>query len=189
MNNLLHGRRKITTSCLPVQMQQKGFAGTTLNKGTLPSELNNALMIHAKDRAEMHQLLDIYENRQKIFKRSSDDRLVNNMVSVPYPNAFTRQIVGYTYPNGIQLVQNKMDFLKDVETINRFLRAENKIAFDKVMADEQSIFGTHFRAVLPDTVQFDTSPLEIYAMDIFNTFVAYSALEGYHRSAEVKHLR
>lgn len=176
MDNLLHGRRKITTSCLPVQMQQKGFVGTTLNKETLPSELNNALMIHAKNRAEMHQLLDIYENRQKIFKRSADDRLVNNMVSVPYPN-------------GIQLVQNKMDYLKDVETINRFLRAENKIAFDKVMADEQSIFGTHFRAVLPDTVQFDTSPLEIYAMDIFNTFVAYSALEGYHRNAEVKHLR
>ena len=29
--------------------------------------------------------------------------------------------------------------------------------------------------MLPDTVKFDVSPLEIYAMDIFNTFVAYSA--------------
>lgn len=175
MKELLHGRRKITTSCLPVQMQQKGFVGNTLNKETLPDELNNALMIHEKNRVDMYKLRDIYKNRQKIFKRSADDRLVNNMVAVPYPNAFTRQIVGYTYPNGIQLVQNKMDYLKDVETINRFLRAENKIAFDKIMADEQSIYGTHYRAVLPDAIQFDKSPLEIYAMDVFNTFVSYSA--------------
>ena len=175
---LLHGRRKITTSCLPVQMQQPGFIGSTLDRNTLPDELNDALMIHAKNSAEEHKLLDIYRNKQKIFLRSGEDRLVNNMVGIPYPNAFTRDIVGYTYPNGIILVQNKMDYLKDVETINRFLRAENKIAFDKIMADEQSIFGTHYRAVLPDTVQFDESPLEIYAMDIFNTFVAYSAYNG-----------
>lgn len=175
MEELLHGRRKITTSCLPVQMQQKNFVGSTLNRATLPAELNNVLMIHMKNQRDLHQLLDIYKNRQKILKRSCDDRLVNNMVAVPYPNAFTRQIVGYTYPNGVQFVQNKRDYLKDVETVNRFLRAENKIAFDKIMADEQSIYGTHFRAVLPDTIQFDVSPLEIYAMDIFNTFVAYSA--------------
>jgi SPP1 family phage portal protein len=178
MDNLLHGRRKIVTSCLPAQMQQPGFVGPTLNRDTLPTELNNALMVHEKNCAEEHQLLDIYKNRQKIFRRSGEDRLVNNMVGIPYPNAFTRQIVGYTYPEGIQLVQNRMEYLKDVETVNRYLRSENKAALDKVMADEQSIFGTHYRAVLPDTVQFDESPLEIYAMDIFNTFVAYSAYNG-----------
>lgn len=172
---LLHGRHKITTSCLPVQIQQPGFVGNTLNKDTLPTELNNALMIQGKNRAEMHQLLDIYKNRQKIFKRSANDRLVNNLVAIPYPNAFTRQIVGYTYPNGIQLVQHLANNRKDVETVNRFLQAENKIAFDKIMADEQSIYGTHFRAVFPDVIQADESPIEIYAMDVFHTFVAYSA--------------
>lgn len=178
MDELLHGRHKIITSCLPVQMQQPGFVGNTLNRNTLPAELNNALMIHGRNRIEMHRLRDIYKNRQDILKRSGDDRLVNNLVSIPYPNAFTRQIVGYTYPNGIQLVQNKADNRGAIETVNRFLRAENKIAFDKIMADEQSIYGTHCRAVFPDVIAADESPIEIYAMDVFNTFVAYSAYNG-----------
>lgn len=178
MKEPLMGRRKIFTSCLPVQMQQRGFVGNTLNRNTLPNELNNALMIQSKNRQEMRQLLDIYKGKQKILKRDGEDRLVNNTVVINYANAFTRQIVGYTYPNGVQLVQNVEEFMDDVQKVNRFLRAENKISFDKIMADEQSIFGTHYRGIFPDTIMMDESPLEIYALNPFDTFVAYSAYNG-----------
>ena len=175
MDELLHGRREITTSCLPIQMQPPDFIGSTLNSDTLPAELNNALMIHLRNQEDILRLRKIYLNGQKIYNRSNEDRLVNNKVAIPHQKEYTRQITGYTYPNGIQFVQNKLDYMNDVDIINRFLRAQNKIAFDKIMADEQSIYGTHFRAVMPDTVQFDSSPIEIYRMDILNTFVAYSA--------------
>lgn len=178
MKEPLTGRHKITTSCLPVQMQQPGFIGKTLNRYTLPDELNRALRIQAKNREDMHRLLDIYKGKQEILRRSADDRLVNNTVVINYAQSFTRQIVGYTYPNGIQLVQNVMDYMKDVTTINRFLKAENKIAYDKTMADDQSIYGTHYRAIFPDVIMMDESPIEIYAMDPFHTFVAYSDFNG-----------
>ena len=178
MKEPLMGRTKIFTSCLPVQMQQRGFVGFTLNRDTLPNELNHALMIQAKNRIEMRRLLDIFRGKQDILKRSSEDRLVNNMIPIPYPNAFTRQIVDCTYSNGIQFVQNDEKFMNDVQKINRFLRAENKLSFDKIMADEQSIYGTHFRGIFPDTIMADESPLEIYALNPFDTFVAYSTYNG-----------
>jgi SPP1 family phage portal protein len=158
-------------------MQPEGFEGTTLDETTLPAEITRAMTYHTQNREDIRALRAIFKGDQNIYKRENDgvDRFVNNMICVNYANAFTRQIVGYTYPNGIQLVPTSEDYRTDVDKLNRFLKAENKNALDKIMENEQSIFGTHFRAILPDTVMPDECPFEILPLQADNTFVVYSA--------------
>lgn len=176
LHKIFEGRRKILTSCLPKNMQPIGFEGTTLDETTLPEELNRALSIHEGNRRDIQRLRGIYLGEQNIYLREKDgvDRFVNNMVCVNYAQAFTRQIVGYTYPSGIQFVPEIEDVRPDVEKINRFMRSENKNMLDKIMETEQSIFGTHYRAILPDTVMPDECPFEILPLSADNTFVVYS---------------
>jgi len=174
---MFRGRRQILTSCLPKQMQPKGYSGATLDQNTLPKEISSAIMIHNRNVEDIRKLRAVFKGDQDILKRGKDgtDRFVNNMVVINYANAFTRQIVGYTYPDGIQFVQNDETFLVDVEKINRFMKAEDKNTLDKIMADEQSIFGTHFRAILPDAIMPDETPFEIVNLNPDYTFVAYSS--------------
>lgn len=177
MRRLYQGRRTILTSCLPVQMQPKGFVGSTLNQKTLAAELNRALQIHRENKQDIIDLKEIYKNKQQIYERASnkEDRLVNNMVAVAYPSAFTRQIVGYTYPSGIQFVPLTEAVRSDVEKLNRFMKSEDKTAVDKIMENEQSIIGTHYRAILPDALAPNECPFEIIPLNAENTFVAYSS--------------
>lgn len=176
LHKIFEGRRKILTSCLPKNMQPAGFEGTTLDETTLPEELNRALSIHEGNRRDIQRLRGIYLGEQNIYLREKDgvDRFVNNMICVNYANAFTRQIVGYTYPAGIQFVPIEEKVRPGVEKINRFMKSENKNMLDKVMETEQSIFGTHYRAILPDTVMPDECPFEILPLNADNTFVVYS---------------
>lgn len=176
MKRLYQGRRIILTSCLPLNMQPKGFIGSTLNQKTLVAELNRALRIHQENKQDIVGLKEIYKNKQQIYERASneEDRLVNNMVAVAYPSAFTRQIVGYTYPSGIQFVPLTEKCRPDVEKLNRFMKSEDKTAVDKIMETEQSIIGTHYRAILPDATEANECPFEILPLNAENTFVAYS---------------
>lgn len=64
-----------------------------------------------------------------------------------------------------------------VEKINRFMKSENKNMLDKIMETEQSIWGTHYRAILPDTVMPDECPFEILPLPADDTFVAYSSYD------------
>lgn len=176
MRRLYQGRREILTSCLPKGMQPNGFSGSTLNEKTLVAELNRVLQIHQKNRQDIIDLKEIYKNKQDIYKRDNneEDRLVNNMVAVAYPSAFTRQIVGYTYPSGIQFVPLTETVRAEVEKLNRFMKSEDKNAVDKIMETEQSIIGTHYRAILPDATGLNECPFEILPLNAENTFVAYS---------------
>ena len=157
-------------------MQPLGYKGTTLDKKTLPDEINSAMSIHLQNKADVQRLIGIFKGKQDIFSRANDDkkRLVNNMIVINYANAFTRQIVGYTYPNGISYVQLQSEYMQDVTKINRFMKAEDKNTLDKIMADEQSIFGTHYRAILPDLIETDETPFEILKLSPYHTFIAYS---------------
>lgn len=174
---MFQGRKVIITSCLPKNVQPQGFSGLTLDKKTLPKELNRALEIHQGNARDIARLKEIYRNKQKIYERANDgeDRLVNNTVSVAYPSAFTRQIVGYTYPSGIQFVPLMETARADVEKLNRFMKSEDKTMLDKIMENEQSIIGTHYRAIQPDAVVPNECPFEILPLPAENTFVAYSA--------------
>lgn len=158
-------------------MQPLGYAGVTLDENTLPKEISSAIMIHNRNVEDIRKLRAVFKGEHDILKRGKDDvdRFVNNMVVINYANAFTRQIVGYTYPDGIQFVQNDEKYMADVEKINRFMKAEDKNTLDKIMADEQSIFGTHYRAILPDAIMPDETPFEIVNLNPDYTLVVYSS--------------
>lgn len=172
---MLKGRRIITTSCVPEAMQKnKPFFGTTLNKNTLPDELNEALSIHSQNEREYKELRDVFLGDQDVLKRTDEDRAVNNKIVINYAQSTTRDVVGYVYGRPIRYAQRKTDFREDVAKLNDYMAAENKFALDKQMADDQSICGTAYRAILPDSILKDEVGFELIYLDPGNTFVAYS---------------
>lgn len=168
------GRRKILTSCLPEQLQFPGYIGDTLNEATLPQELSNALSIHILNALEFEELEAYYRGDQPILRREKGDRAVNNKVVVNYAQGFTRDIVGYTYSNGIQYVANNTRFTGDVQTINNFMKSEYKSAITKTMADHQSIGGVAYIGVLPDALEKNDVPFELISLHPTCTEVVYS---------------
>lgn len=178
--DLLLGRRVITTSLLPENMQPQNFFGETLDHDTLVDDLNRALMEHQKNAYECHRLSEIHRGKQNILSRTRDSR-VNNRVVINYAQAFTRDIVGYTYGKPIQYVPRKSRFSKEVDLLNDFLAAEEKFSLDCELANNQSIMGTAYRAIMPDVVS-DEVPFELITLEPDRTFVAYSA---YNRNRPV----
>lgn len=169
------GRRMILTSCLPKSLQAEGYAGETLNDATVVREVNNALKIHRLNEAECIHLEKIYRGDHAILHRPQGDRLVNNKVVLNYPLSFTRRITGYTYSGGIQYTAIEEKHTKEVQLLNTFMKCENKAVFDKVMADNQSIFGTSYISVFYDSAEKNEVPFELSDLSPCNAFVAYSA--------------
>lgn len=171
--DMLFGRRVITTSLLPDNMQPLGFVGKTLNRDTLVDDLNHALMDHQRNAFECHRLSEIHRGKQSILSRTRDSR-VNNRVVINYAQAFTRDIVGYTYGKPIQYVPRKSKFSKEVDLLNDFMAAEEKFSLDCEIANTQSITGTAYRAIMPDILR-DEVPFELITLEPDRTFVAYSS--------------
>lgn len=106
--------------------------------------------------------------------RDSTDRRVDNRVVVNFAQAFTRDITGYSYGNGIQYVARDAGKLKAVQRLNDMITAENKNAVNKSMGDNQSIGGRGFIAVLPDSLERNGVPFEFLDLDPETTEVVYS---------------
>ncbi len=178
----LCGRTRILTGCLPAEMQFSGYIGDTLDSRTLPGELSRALSIHQENAAAFDWLERYYLGDQPILHRDKGDRMVNNRVVVNYAQAFTRDIVGYTYAKGIQYVAEDPVFTGDVQIINRMMRSEYKDAVLKTLADHQSIGGIAYLGILPDAIEKNDVPFELVPLHPRSTEVVYSA---YNQNAPV----
>lgn len=171
--DLLLGRRLITTSLLPENMQPPDFVGDTLTLDTLVDDLNRALAIHQKNAFECHKLSEIHRGKQNILSRSRDSR-VNNRVVINYAQAFTRDITGYAFGKPIQYVPRKPNFSEEIDRLNDFMAAEEKFSLDCELANNASIMGTSYRSIMPDVI-LDEVPFELATLEPDRTFVAYSA--------------
>lgn len=178
--DLLLGRRLITTSLLPENMQPHDFIGDTLDSDTIVDDLNRALIDHQKNAFECHRLSEIHRGKQSILSRTRDSR-VNNRIVINYAQAFTRDIVGYAFGKPIKYVPRKSRFSKEVDLINDFMAAEEKFSLDCEMGNNQSIMGTAYRSIMPDVVS-DEVPFELMSLEPDRTFVAYSS---YNRNKPV----
>lgn len=170
------GRRIIMTSCLPKCLQPENYCGDTLNDNTVRDEVNKALNIHRLNANECNQLEMIFRGNQEILKRSSVDRIVNNKVVINYAQAFTRDIIGYTFSNGVNYVATQDKDMAEVQKLNQMMKCENKQVFDLTKNETQSIMGTSYLSIFPDFSEKNEVPFEISEISPTDAFVAYSTL-------------
>lgn len=176
------GRTKILTSCLPKSMQSASYYGDTLDEKTIARELGKAISTHRKNALEYKRLKEIYLGKQAILDREQGDRKVNNKVVVNYAEPITRDIVGFTYGNGIEYSARRTEKVSLVEELNNMVSVENKDAINKAFGDGQSIGGRYYIAVMPDSLETNGVPFEFVDLDPERTEVVYSA---YNRNVPV----
>ena len=162
----LHGRRIIRTD------------ESKINIENVVDVLNEALILHWRNRAEIDYLWNYYCGVQPILNREKDVRPeICNRIVENRANEIVSFKSGYLMGEPLQYVSRSTedDLTDAINQLNDYVFAEEKAAKDKELADWFHICGTAFRMVLPDPVgSEDDSPFEIYTLDPRNAFVVYS---------------
>lgn len=122
--------------------------------------LNKALTIHSKNRSDCQYLIDYVLGKQDILSRSeSATSKVNNKVVLNYAYAATREIVGYTLGNPIELTAIDMDDRTDVDTLNKMYNYEESFVVDTNTSTYASICGVGYYITLPSSeISKDNTP-------------------------------
>lgn len=162
----MSGRRKIKTSA------------TNINRDNLIEVLDKALSIHELNRSEVDYLWNYYRGEQPIRNRVKEVRPeICNKIVENRANEIVSFKVGYLCGEPIQYVSRNggEEIVKQINTLNEMMFAEDKAAQDQEMVEWQMICGTAFRLVLPDEPNYeDEAPFEMFTLDPRDTFVVYS---------------
>lgn len=142
--------------------------------------LNKALEIHNKNRQDCEYLIKYVLGNQDILNRTeSQTSSINNKVVVNYAWASTREIVGYTLGNPIELTAINMEDREDVATLNKVYNYEESFVVDTDAATYGSICGLGYLITLPSTdISKDNTPEVPIVYDYLDprtTFVVQSA--------------
>ncbi len=163
-SRVLSGRQKIFTDYETITMEN------------VVDMLNKVLLIHGKNADEIDYLYKYYKGIQPILNRTKDIRPeVCNKIVENHANEIVSFKVGYLMGEPIQYISHgKNDVSEEINTLNEYVFAEDKLCKDRELADWFTICGTAFRMILPDKKnEMDESPFEIYTLDPRNTFVVY----------------
>ena len=161
------GRRKIYTD---VQ---------NIDEKNVIDVLTKAFAVHQLNRAEIDYLYNYYKGDQPILNRVKEVRPeIANKIVVNRANEIVTFKTGYLVGEPIQYISQSDDetITEQINTLNRYMAAEDKSAADKELADWFHICGTAYRMVLPDKKagqDKDEAPFEIYVPDPRDTFVVY----------------
>lgn len=162
----MSGRRKIKTSA------------TNINHDNLIEVLDKALSIHELNRSEVDYLWNYYRGEQPIRNRVKEVRPeICNKIVENRANEIVSFKVGYLCGEPIQYVSRNggEEIVKQINTLNEMMFAEDKAAQDQELVEWQMICGTAFRLVLPDEPDYeDEAPFEMFTLDPRDTFVVYS---------------
>lgn len=149
-----------------------------IDAGNLLEALGKATAIHGKNQSEIEYLWRYYRGDQPILNRVKTVRPeINNRVVVNVANEVVSFKVGYQVGEPIIYVSRITDAetMKALMVLNAFMFSEDKAAQDQEVVEWQTICGTAYRMVLPDsTGEEDECPFEMYTLDPRDTFVAYS---------------
>jgi len=145
--------------------------------------MQKALSIHSSNRQDCEYLIDYFLGDQDILYRPAPETSnINNTTVVNYAYPITRQIVGYTYAGGVELVQKDMDKKDAVNKLSDYYSYENAFYVDICTGLYDSICGVAYQITLPNSmITKDNTPdiPFIYeALDPRNTFVVYSSAIG-----------
>ena len=165
----MHGRRQIFTG------------ETDINPGNLLNVLNEALMTHNKNRAEIDYLEKYLRGIQPILFRVKDTRPeICNRITVNRAN----EIVTFKTANfagvPIQYVSrsSRKSAPKKIDKLNTMMISEGKTSKDMAMAYKMFTCGVAYRLILNDKWDmfdwkdnYDDAPFEIYTPEPKNTFL------------------
>ena len=153
--------------------------------------LTKAMETHLKNRGEIQYLWDYYKGKQPILGRVKTVRPeICNRIVENRANEIVSFKVGYLCGEPIQYIgrSGTEDVSKAISELNEMMFSESKAAQDKRIVEWQSICGTAYRLVLPDTRGGeDDAPFEIYTLDPRDSFVVYSNEVGSKPTLGVKY--
>lgn len=162
----MSGRRIIKTSV------------TEITDENVVDVLRKALATHELNRSEIDYLWKYYRGDQPIRNRVKDVRPeICNKITENRANEIVSFKVGYLCGEPIQYVSRNggEEIVKQINTLNEYMFAEDKAAQDQELVEWQMICGTAFRLVLPDEPgEEDEAPFELYTLDPRDTFVVYA---------------
>ena len=140
--------------------------------------LGKMMAIHNKNRADIQYLWDYYRGKQPILGRVKKIRPeICNRIVENRANEIVSFKVGYLCGEPILYIgrTGAESVSRAISELNEMMMSENKAVQDKRIVEWQSICGTAYRLVLPDTRGGeDDAPFEIYTLDPRDTFVGYS---------------
>lgn len=153
--------------------------------------LEKAIKVHSKNRNEIQYLWEYYKGNQPILKREKKVRPeICNRIVENRANEIVSFKVGYLCGEPIQYIgrSGSEAISKAISELNEMMFSENKATQDKKIVEWQSICGTAYRLVLPDTRGGeDDAPFEIYTLDPRDSFVVYSNEVGNKPMLAVKY--
>ena len=152
--------------------------------------LQDALEVHDKNASDIDYLYGYYKGDQAIASRQKTfNTSVLNKICVNRAKQITDFKTGYLLSAPIQYIDAAANDSEeeiennDLDTINRWMKAENKQLLDMRTAIWQSICGTAFRMgdVREERPEDTMPPFVAYDLDPRNSFVVYSSRLG-HKS-------
>ena len=144
---------------------------------------DKALTIHRSNERDCDFLIGMFLGRQNILNRPAPNTSnINNTTVVNYAFPITRQIVGYTFGNPLELIEKNTEKQREVQKVSDIFGYEETYATDISTAIYASICGFGYEITLPsDKITKDNTPdipIIIDYLDPRNTFVVYSTDVG-----------
>lgn len=142
-----------------------------------------ALSIHGRNKSDCDYLINVFLGKQDILKRQPPNTSnINNTVVVNYAFPITRQLVGYTHGNPIDLIQKNTEKQESVQKLSDIFSNESSYTIDVCTAFYDSICGVGYQITMPnpdiDEGALPNNPIIIDYLDPRNTFVVQSTKIG-----------
>ena len=112
--------------------------------------MSKVLPIHKQNAKDCDYLINYFLGDQDILNRTGVyTNNINNTTVVNYAFPITREIVGYTFGNGVELLQRDMKYQKDVSKLSDIYTYEFSYYVDICSAIYSSICGLGYQITLP----------------------------------------
>ena len=139
--------------------------------------------IYEENKRDCEYLINIFLGDQDILYRPEPNTSnINNTTVVNYAYPITREIVGYTFGNPVELIQKDNEKQQKVQELSDIFSYENVYATDVCAATYASICGMSYEITLPSKdISKDNTPevpITVDYLDPRYTFVVQSTAIG-----------
>lgn len=152
--------------------------------------INDALVTHMINRAEIKKLYNYYCGKQDILNRTKDIRAeINNKIVENRANEIVTFKTGYLVGEPVIYINRTDDeqYSKGVNVLNEYMYLASKKTRDKKLVDWMHIAGVGIRMALPNEKNSENeAPFKLYSLSPMNSFVIYSSDLNHKRMAGVK---
>ena len=154
-----------------------------VNADNVIDVLQKAIPWHTRNVSDCEYLINYFLGEQDVLHRSAPATSnINNQVVANYAFPITREIVGYTFGNPVELVQKNVGKRTDVETLSDILDNAGGFLTDTLTAIYDSICGVAYEMTLPsDDISMDyvpDVPLKVISLHPCDTFCVFSNQVG-----------